>query len=187
MSDSDSGTPFGDDSAEPIDDWSRAVFEALRDWPLARKGRWTRSEEGWLTLRIEEANGEPLEPLFAIDLDTLEDRILLDFGSWATPIQPPFAGSLAEAAAQAAAEARSEVERWLRGEIRLVTYSDVSGWRGSKIIEGGDLPAAIEPTPIEIDEFAKAVVKTWRRSDWRYFDHYGNGIWLEQFENEAGI
>jgi hypothetical protein len=187
MSDSDSGTPFGDDSAEPIDDWSRAVFKALHGWPLATNGRWTRFEEGWLMLRIEEANGELLEPLFAIDLDTQEERILLDFGSWATPIQPSFAGSLAEAAAQAAAKARSEVEGWLRGEIRLVDYSDESGWRGSKIIQGGDLPAAIEPAPIEIDEFARAVVKTWRRSDWRYFDHYGNGIWIEWFENEARV
>jgi hypothetical protein len=181
MSDCDHGTPFGENSTDSIDDWSRAVFEACRDWPLTRTGRWFRVEEGWLRLRIEEVGGEPLEPLFAIDVDLPDGQILLDFGSWGTPIHP-VQGSLAEAAAGAVAAARVTVEEWLRGEVRLADYSDEAGWRGHKLIEGGDLPDALEPAPIGADEFAKAVVKTWRRSDWRYFHHYGNGIWIEQFE-----
>jgi hypothetical protein len=186
MSDSDHGTPFGENSADPIDDWSQAVFEACRDWPLARSGRWFRVEEGWLRLRIEDVDGERIERLFAIDIDMPDGQILVDCGSWATPIHPPY-GQLAEAAAQAVATARSVVERWLRGETRLVDYSDENGWRGHKLIEGGALPDAIEPAPIAFDEFAKAVVKTWRRSDWRHFHHYGNGIWIERFEREDGI
>jgi hypothetical protein len=185
MSDSDHGTPFGENSTEPVDAWSRAVFEACRDWPLARTGRWFRVEEGWLRLRIETVDGEPLEPLFAIDVDLPDDQILLDFGSWVTPIHPPH-GQPAEVAAEAVAAARSTVEDWLRGEIKLVDYSDENGWRGHKLIEGGDLPGAIEPAPIGSDD-AKAVVKTWRRADWRYFHHYGNGIWIEQFEGDGPI
>ena len=187
MSDSDSGTPYGDDSVEPVDDWSRAVFEALRGWPLAANGRWTRVEEGRLRLTIDEANGERLEPLFAVDVDTADGRILLDFGSWATPVEPASAGSLAATAARAAAEARSEVESWLSGETSLVIYIDTSGRRSSRIVESADLPAALEPAPIDRDDFARALVKTWRRSDWRHFHHEGNGIWIEQFENEGMV
>jgi hypothetical protein len=186
MSASDHGTPFVENSIEPVDDWSRAVFEACRDWPLAGAGRWFRVAEGWLRLRIEAIDGAPLEPLFAIDVDTVDGQILLDFGSWGTPIHPKH-GQSAEDAAEAVAAARALVEGWLRGTVMLVDYSDESGWRGSKIIEGGELLAAIEPAPVEIGQFAKAVVKTWRRSDWRYFHHYGNGIWLERSEGEAGI
>jgi hypothetical protein len=186
MPDSDHGTPFGEDSPDPIDDWSRAVFEACRDWPLAGSGRWFRVEEGWLRLRIEEVDGEPIEPLFAVDVDLPDGHILLDFGSWGTPIHP-LHGPLAKTAPQAVATARSVVEGWFRGATRIVVYSDESGSRGHRLIEGGDLPAALEPAPIGSDEFAKAVVKTWRRSDWRYFHHYGNGIWIELSEGEGGI
>ena len=184
MSDSDHGTPFDENTTDPIDDWSRAVFDACRDWPLATSGRWFRVEEGWLRLRIEEVDGERLAPLFAIDVDMPDGHILLDFGSWATPIHPG-SGRLEEEAARAVTIVRSEVERWLRGENRLVVYRDETGPRGHRIIEDGDLPEALEPAPIEADQFAKAVVKTPRQAEWRYFHHYGNGIWIEQFEGET--
>ena len=185
MSDSDYGTPFDESCTDPVDAWARAVFDACRDWPLARSGRWFRVEEGWLRLRIEEFEGEPLEPLFAIDVDMVDGHILVDCGSWATPIHPTH-GRLAEDAAEEVAAATSSVEGWLRGKTRLVVFSDEAGWRSHKLIKAGDLPAAIEPAPIESDQFAKAVVKTPRRGEWRYFHHYGNGIWIEQFEREDG-
>lgn len=178
MSDSDYGTPFDEDSTAPVDDWSRAVFEACRDWPLTGSGRWFRSEEGWLRLRIEEVDGEPLEPLFAVELDTLEGQINLDFGSWCTPISPP-GGSLSQACEQALARARELVEGWLRGEVKLASYSDETGWRGSKIVHGGALPAEIEPVPVAIGEHGRVIVKTSRRSDWRSWRHMGAGLWIE--------
>lgn len=178
MSDSDCGTPFGEGSSDPVDDWSRAVFEACRGWPLAASGRWFRFESGCLHLHIEEVDGEPLEPLFAIELDTFDGQINLDFGSWCTPISPP-AGSLVEASATAVAVARELIEGWLRGDVRLASYSDETGWRGSKIIDGEELPAAIEPVPVEIGAQGRVIVKTPRRFDWRSWRHIGDGLWIE--------
>ena len=181
MSEPEFGTSFDKSSHEPVDSWSRAVFDALRDWPLAQAGQWTRTSDGWLNLRIEEVDGEKLEPLFAVELDTYEDRILVDFGSWATPISSR-SGPLAGEANRASAEARELVEQWLRGEVKLASYSDATGWRGSKVIEGGELPAAIEPVPVELGKGGYVEVKTSRHSEWRYFDDYGNGIWIERRE-----
>jgi hypothetical protein len=178
MPDSDYGAPFGENSTDPIDDWSRAVFEACRDWPLARSGRWFRVEDGWLRLRIEEVDGEPLEPLFAIDVDTPDGQILVDCGSWATPITPP-SDSLGEAAKVALTQARELIEGWLGGKIKLAIYYDETGWRGSKMIRGGELPAAIEPVPVEIGNHARVTVKTWRRRDWRSWRYSDDGVWIE--------
>lgn len=178
MSDSDHGTPFGEGSTAPVDEWSRAVFQSCRDWPLAGSGRWFRSDDGCLRLRIEEVDGEPLEPLFAIELDTFDGRINLDFGSWCTTVSP-LGGPLGEASGKALAETRELVEDWLRGEVRLATYSDETGWRGSKIIYRGELPAAIEPVPVELGEQGRVIVKTSRRSDWRSWRRMGDGLWIE--------
>ena len=183
MSDSDYGTPFDENSADPIDDWSRAVFEACRDWPLAASGRWFRWDEGWIYLRIEEADGERLEPLFAIELGTNDDQINLDFGSWFTPVSPP-GGPIDHAAEFAVAEARSVIEQWLRGEVKLASYSDETGWRGSKLVYGGELPAAIEQPPVEIGDQARVIVKTPRRSEWRSWRHIGDGLWIESVIRE---
>ena len=178
MSDSDHGTPFSEHSTDPIDAWSRSVFEACRDWPLAAAGRWFRSDEGWIRLRIEAVEGEPLEPLFVIELDTSDDRITLDFGSWGTPVSRPD-GTPGPAAELAVAEARDLIEDWLHGQVKLATYSDETGWRGSKIIDGGELPAAIEPVPVAIGDFGRVIVKTWRRSDWRAWRRIDDGLWIE--------
>lgn len=178
MSDPDYGTPYGPGSADPVDDWSRAVFDACRGWPLAASGRWFRWEEGWLSLRIEEVDGERLEPLFAIELDTADWRLSVSFGSWSTPISPSSA-SVAEASERAVAQARELVEGWLRGDVKLASYSDETGWRGSKILYGGALPAAVEPVPVRIGEQARVIVKRPRRSDWRSWRWMGDGVWIE--------
>ncbi|TFI57327.1 hypothetical protein E2493_15800 [Sphingomonas parva] len=178
MSDGDSGTPFSAHSTDPIDDWSRAVFDACLDWAIAGEGRWFRSDEGWIRLRIDAVRGEPLEPLFAIELDTADHQINLDFGSWCTPISAS-AGSLRSAAVHSTAVARELIESWLRGEVKLASYSDETGWRGSKIIESGALPAALEPVPASLGERGRAIVKTWRRTDWRAWRHLGDALWIE--------
>ena len=178
MSDGDYGTPFDEGSSDPVDDWSRAVFDACRDWRLAGSGRWFRSQDGWLRLLIEDVDGEPLEPLFAIELDTFDGQVNLDFGSWCTSITPP-GGPPGEASANALAEARELIESWLCGEVRLASYSDETGWRGSKIIHDRALPAAIEPVPVEIGAQGRVIVKTSRRSGWRSWRHMGDGLWIE--------
>lgn len=178
MSDSDHGAPYGPGSADPVDDWSRAVFEACQAWPLAASGRWYRWEEGWLVLRIEEVDGERLEPLSEIELDTSDWGINISFGSWSTPISPASA-AVAEASRAAVAQARELVEGWLCGDVKLASYSDETGWRGSKIVYGGALPAAVEPVPVEIGEQGRVIVKTPRRSGWRSWRSLGDGIWIE--------
>jgi hypothetical protein len=177
MSDSDHGEPFDETGLEAIDSWSRAVFEACRDWPLAASGRWFRVE-GWIRLRIAEPFGERLEPLFAIEIETMDGHVNLDFGSWCTPISPPFNryGPSPEGCVQ---RTRELVEGWLGGEVKLASYSDGTGWRGSKIVHGGELPAALEPVPVEIGEHARVIVKTPRRSEWRSWRRIGDGLWIE--------
>lgn len=185
MSDSDHGTPFGEDCTDPIDDWSRAVFEACRDWPLAQSGRWFRVEGGWLRLRIENVKGEPLEPLFVVEVDTVDDQIVVDFGSWGSPITPPSCGSLGEAAELALTNARELIERWLGGEIKIAIYYDETGWRGHKSIDGGELPTAIEPVPVKLGKHARVIVKTYRRPDWRSWHRTEDCLWVE-CENSEG-
>ena len=177
MPDSDHGTPYPADDAGGVDDWSRAVFEACREWPLAASGRWFRTESGWLLLRIEAVDGEPLEPLLAVELDTADGQINLDLGSWYTPVCVPGSG-LRLAAAQATAEARALIEGWFRSEVKLASYSDDSGWRGSKIIRGGKLPAAIEPVPVGVGAGGRVAVKSWRRRDWSWWRQAGDGNWV---------
>src|SRR5690349_18159146 len=101
----DHGEPIKDASSEAIDDWSRNVFEACRDWPLARDGCWFQTNKGYLRLRIEKIDGEALEPLSVIELETSEQRIFVDLGSWATPITG-YKKPTDWAAGDAAAEAR---------------------------------------------------------------------------------
>lgn len=178
MYDPDYGAPYGPGSADPVDDWSRAVFDACGNWPLAASGRWFRWEEGWLLLRIEEVEGERLEPLFVVELDTADWKLNLSFGSWCTPISPNGA-ALVEAAEHAVAEARELIEGWLRGDVKLASYSDETGWRGSKIVYGGELPAAVEPVPVAIGKHGRVVVKTARRSGWRSWRSLSDGVWIE--------
>ena len=165
-------------------EWSRIVFTACRDWPLARMGHWFRSAEGWLRLRIDEFEGEPLEPLFAVELDTANEEANLDFGSWGTPIfrsgVPPRVS-----AERAVAQARKLIDGWLEGAIMLASYSDKTGWRGSKLIYGGPLPDAIEPVPVAIGEGATVIVKTAWREGWRSWCRTHDSIWKELDVNET--
>lgn len=175
MSGSDYDTFLPGHSAEPIDEWSLCVFKACRNWPLAYTGRWFRSDERRIRLRIAYVEGEPLEPLSAIELDTMNDQINLDFGSWCTPILRS-RGSLCLDAEHAVTRARELVEGWLLGEVKLASYSDATGWRGSKIIYG-DVPDALEPVPVEIGDCGSVSVRTWRRRDWRSWNRIGDA-WI---------
>ena len=178
MSDTDHGTPFLEHATERVDDWSQAVFNASRNWPTANLGRWFRSEEGYLRLRLEEAKGEPLDPLFVVELYTSDDRINVDFGSWCTPISMPD-GKLPWTAIQALAQARELVEGWFDGQVKLASYSDETGWRGSKIVYGGEFPTAIEPVPVQLGKSGRVIIKGWRRIDWRSWLRAGDGVWIE--------
>lgn len=128
MSGSDQETSFEEYSDGPIDTWSLSVFEAYRDWSLARTGRWLRSDEGWLRLRIEQFEGEWLEPSFAIELDTAHEQILVAFGSWCASISD-ISALLAQADQHPSGRARELIEGWLTGVVTLVSYSDETGWR----------------------------------------------------------
>lgn len=178
MANCDFGTPYGEHSTDPINEWSQKVFAACRDWPLACASQWFRSNEGWLTLRIAEFEDEPLEPIFVIELDTADEQINLDFGSWATPISRS-GETLNVAAQRAVAQGRELIEGWLNGEVKLASYSDETGWRGSKVIYGGELPAEIAPVPVTLGKHGSVTTKTPRRSDWRKWSRDDNGVWIE--------
>lgn len=129
-------------------------------------------------MRIEQFKGEWLEPLSTIELDTANEQILIDFGSWCTSISA-FSAPLAQAYRHPIVRARELTEGWLSGVVKLASYSDETGWRGSKIIDGGALPDAVEPVPVAIGDHGLVIVKSpWRR-DWRSWRRTGAGVWVE--------
>lgn len=97
------GTPYPDGAAGPVDDWSARIYAALRDWPVARDGAWTRWEPGYLLLTIDHARGREIDKIV---LYTADELLTVAFGWWDEeyPVPGPSHDVQPEAVA---AEARS--------------------------------------------------------------------------------
>jgi len=134
-----SGKPFTEASIDQIDSWSRDVFVALSGWAAMLNGRWTRWDEGYLLLEIDQPRDEPIEPVL---IDTADDQIRVEFGYWEMDF--PDQALDAEGAAQ---EMIALVSDWLSGAIRTAVFTNDAGdWCGSMLVEQG---ASIPPAPSE--------------------------------------
>lgn len=153
------GTPFAATSVDPIDQWSREVFDALETWAATHDGRWTRWDDGYLLLEIDRLGGEQIEPIL---IDTAEEEIRVEFGYWETELPEQ-----ALDAAGAAREVIALVADWISGEIRTAVFTSDSGsWCGTMIIERG---ATLPPVPSEgMASFnpTKVELRSPRKRDW---------------------
>lgn len=168
----DEGEPFDETMIDSVDGWSRLVFEALKDWPLAQSGRWTRWDD-WLMLLIP---AHPGETFSTIDVDTREGGVQVDAGYWGSPISRASA-PMEEAAPDMARRARSLVESWLEGRLKLAVFANADGkWCGHKFVDGDEIGDQLDPASIGHPEAVEAEVRSSRRAEWRRFAVAGGEV-----------
>lgn len=164
----DTGIPYPSDLAGPVDDWSERVYAALRDWPIARKGEWTRWEPGYLLLTITHIEGGEVEPIV---LYTADEELTVAFGYWETHNPAPY--ELWDAEADVIAEhAKLLVAQWLNGNMRTAVLTDETGkWCGSTSIEVGELAPQLEAAAYWVRDFhpKQVEVRTPAKRDWKSY------------------
>jgi hypothetical protein len=171
MSD-DEGTPFDETMIDSVDQWSRLVFEALKDWPLAKAGRWTQWED-WLMLLIPAPAGAWFS---TIDVDTMEGGVKVDTGYWGCPMTP-IAAPMEEAAPEMAEQARELVESWLDGRLRMAVFTNADGkWCGHKFVHGAEIGDQLDPASIGHPEAVEAEVRSSRHAGWRRYAVAGGEV-----------
>lgn len=169
-------TPFSSASLEPVDAWSRAVFERLSTWPLVQEsGRWLRYEPGYLVLRIERVGGADIDPVI---VDIANEEIAVIFGGWHTLL--PWAGVTEddEDPAFAAAGARDLIAQWIEGRVRTAIFVGEGGKQcGSVQVDPDDPddPAAQLDALLANDEHLRRMrpttveLRSAKLADWRRF------------------
>ena len=73
------GVPFTGGSDEGIDQWSYDVFGALSGWAETLNGRWTRWDDGYLLLEIDQLGGTAIEPIL---IDSADQELRVEFGDY---------------------------------------------------------------------------------------------------------
>lgn len=173
VDDPPTGVPFTADLADSVDDWSRALFDTLRSWHVAREGRWTRCEPGYLLLEVELVDGADIDPVM---IDTADDELTVTFGYWEAHLPEPFGNGEADAP-ETAEQAKQLVEDWLAGRVRTAVFTNKEDeWCGSKLVEGDDLLPQLDPDWISSFRPTQVEVRTPYRTAWRRFSIDGNQI-----------
>lgn len=164
----ESGVPYPSNVAGPIDDWSEAIYSALRDWDVARDGEWTRWNPGYLLLTIISVAGSEIEPVV---LYTADEELTVNFGYWETHNPAPY--ELWDAEADVIAEhAKLLVSRWLDGCIRTAVVTGAKGkWCGTTTIEPGELAPQLKAAARWVREThpEKVEVRTPVIRDWKSY------------------
>ena len=156
------GVPYLPSENRPLDEWSVAIFEELRDWAFQLQGRWEFWEPDYLVLTIDSFHGAAIEPVV---IDTYEGELTITFGYWEAHL--PGDGIYDETDSnRAAISAKSLTSQWLHGQVATAIYfSAVGQWCGSKMVdEPVDLEALADidwianfaPTRIEIRKAQKS-------------------------------
>ena len=164
-------TPFSASSSQPVDAWSRAIFDRLSNWSLAQEaGQWLWYEPGYLVLRIESANGEEIDPAV---IDTGDGELTVVFGGWHTHL--PEAGGTGdddEDVTVAVVEAQALVAQWIKGWAMTAFFTGEGGvWCGTALLDPGEPIAQLGSEAERIRQFnpTKVELRSARRSDWRRF------------------
>jgi hypothetical protein len=140
------GVPFRSSEAAEIDEWSRLVYEAFSDWPIAKEGRWTRWPPGYLLLEVDRYRGDPIGQIVAY---TRGEGLTVGFGQWLTHLplialvdgKPP---PLAEQVRSAVVEAQRPVEGLLAERLVVVAYFNNNGkWGGSALLTAAELESEV--------------------------------------------
>jgi hypothetical protein len=126
------------DSADLVraTEWSRQIYKALKDWDIARRGRWSTWEEGALMLTIDRTpKGAPCEPV-----NILAANNLIAFATREFELQLPQPGQSFDAAIIALTDL---TRKWFSGEIALAAFFKGDVWQGSTPIDPLNLPEGI--------------------------------------------
>lgn len=118
------------DSADLVaaTEWSRQVYRALKDWDLARGGRWSTWEEGALMLTIDASpRGGACEPV-----NILAANYLIGFSTRGFELQLPQPGQSFDAAMAAL---KDLTRKWFAGEIAIAAFFQGKTWKGSTPID----------------------------------------------------
>lgn len=118
------------DSADLVaaTEWSRQVYKGLKDWDLARRGRWSTWEEGALMLTLDTTpKGDRCEPV-----NILATRDLIAFTTRGFELQLPQPGQPLDAALVAL---KDLTRKWFSGEIALAAFFLGDTWKGSTPID----------------------------------------------------
>jgi hypothetical protein len=161
------GSPYPGLEAGPVDAWSERIYAALRDWPVAKAGQWTRWEPGDLLLTITCVDGREVEP---IQLSTADEELTVAFGCWET--HEPHQDRWNAEPETIAEHAKTLVERWLKGELRTAVLTDAEGkWCGSAIIEPGELTPQLREAAQWMRDFrpTRIELRSPHKSDWQIF------------------
>jgi len=129
-----SGVPYVPSSAQPVTEWSEAIFRELCDWASAHVGRWERWDPDYLVLTIDTHKGLAVEPVV---IDTFEDELTVTFGYWETLLPEDGIHDDTDSR-RAAVAARALASDWLEGRIATAVYFAGDKWCGSRMIEANE-------------------------------------------------
>lgn len=173
------GQPFSAPSHEPVDAWSRLIFDRRSSWPPALEGgRWHRYEPGHLVLLIERAGGDEIDPAA---IETTNEELTVAFGGWHAHL--PDEGANGDGDKDAAvAEAQDLVARWIDGRARTAIFTDENGkWCGTVFLDPGEPTLQLEDSAKSFREFHPTNVEllsAWR-ADWQRFSVRGGKVEAE--------
>lgn len=109
-------------------EWSRQVYKALKDWELARLGRWSTWEEGALMLTIDRTpKGDPCEP---VNILSAANTLAFTARSWETQLPLP-----GQSFADAIGALKELTRGWFGGEIAIAAFFKGDEWKGCKPID----------------------------------------------------
>jgi hypothetical protein len=162
------GVPYVPSPAQPVTEWSAAIYQEFQDWPTTKSGDWEWWDPDHLVLRIGShlgaATGE-------VVISTSDDELTVAFGNWHTHL--PDDGVYDDTDSFRAANAAKElIGDWLAGKVATAVYfSPTDGWCGSKFLENpDDREYLADIASIESFNPTRVEVRRARKADWRFFD-----------------
>jgi hypothetical protein len=162
------GIPYIPSPAQPVTEWSEAIYEEFRNWPMARLGDWEWWNQDYLVLKIRSHLGSPVEEVF---VDTCDGELTVTFGYWETHL--PDDGIHDDTDSYRAANAAKElIGDWLAGRIATAIYFDANDkWCGSKLLEITDDGSSLaDIASIKSFNPIRVEVRRAQKADWRFFD-----------------
>ncbi len=113
-------------------DWSRQAYGALRDWDVARRGRWSTWDSGAVLLTVDTmANGAACEP---VTIAAASNRLVFYTRDWETDLPLP-----GQSFGEAIAALKDLARKWFTGEIALAAFYLGDVWQGALAINPAQL------------------------------------------------
>lgn len=162
------GVPYVPSPAQPVTEWSAAIYQEFQDWPTTQPGSWDWWNQDYLVLRIGSYLGAAIEEVV---IDTYDNELTVTFGYWETHL--PADGVHDDTDSSRAANAAKElVGDWLAGKIATAIYfSAEDKWCGSILLASSDdLAALLDIVWIESFKPTRVEVRKAQKADWRRFN-----------------